>query len=96
MRKYQRKKLNKILLISAIILTILSILIGILVYYNIKSKNQETVYEDTIICNNYFTQIIVNFRTKEVKRDDIKTSMQKEFNITEEEENIILNSQEQL
>ena len=52
MRKYQRRKLNKILLISAIILIILSIIIGIVLYLNYKNKKQQALYEDTVICNN--------------------------------------------
>lgn len=96
MRQYQRKKLNKILLISAIILVILCIIVGTIVYFNSKNKEQISLYEDTVICNNYFSQIIVDFDKKEVKRDNINTNFQKEFNITEEQENIILRSQEEL
>lgn len=96
MRKYQRKKLNKILLISAIVLVILSIIIGIILYLNAKNKKEQELYEDTVVCNNYFTQITVDFTKKEVKRDNIHTTMQKEFNVTEEQENVILSSQEEL
>ena len=96
MRKYQRKKLNKILLISAIALVIISIITGIVLYLNSKNKEQQTLYEDTVICNNYFTEIIVDFAKKEVKRDELATNLQKEFDITEEQENILLSSKEEL
>ena len=96
MREYQRRKLNKILLIATVILIVLSIIIGIIVYINLKKQEQTLVYEDKVICNNYFNQIKIDFEKKEVKRDEIKTSLQKEFNITEEQENLILSSQEEL
>lgn len=96
MRKYQRRKINKILLISAIVLIILSIIIGVIIYLKSKDKEQEVLYEDTITCNNYFTEITIDFTKKEVKRDDIETTIQKEFNITEEQENLILSSKEEL
>jgi len=96
MRKYQRKRLNKILIITAITLIVLSIVIGIILYLTSKNKEQIALYEDTVICNNYFNEIIINFDKKEVKRDETKTSLQKEFNITEEQENLILSSEQEL
>lgn len=96
MRKYQRKKLNKILIITAIVLIVFSIIIGSIIYIYSKNKEQIALYEDKVICNNYFNEIIINFEKKEVKRDDTRTSLQKEFNITEEQESLILSSKEEL
>ena len=96
MREYQRRKLNKILIVTTIILIFLSVIIGSIIYINSKNKEQTTLYEDTVICNNYFNEIIINFEKKEVKRDEIRTTLQKEFNITEEQENSILSSEQEM
>lgn len=95
MRKYQRKKLNKILIIVAIILIVLSIIVGTILYINSKNKNEE-IYEDKIVCNNYFKEIKVNLSQKKVRRDETNTNLQKEFNVTEEQESLILSSEQEL
>ena len=96
MRKFQRKKLKKILIISGIVILVIALIVGIIIYINSKNKEEEILYEDTITANHYFTQITIDFANKEVLRDDIETSLQEEFNISEEQENLMLNSQEEL
>lgn len=96
MRSFERKKLNKILIITIIVLTIIAIIVGITLYIMKSNKNKEITYEDKIICNNYFNEIKIDLENKKVKRDSIDTTMQKEFDIDEGKENLILSSQEEL
>lgn len=96
MRNLKRKKLNKVLIIVTISLAVIAIVAGIIIYVVKKNKNEEVIYEDKIICNNYFNEIKIDLENKKVKRDSIDTTMQKEFDIDEEKENLILSSQEEL
>lgn len=96
MRSFERKKLNKILIITIIVLTIIAIIVGITLYIIKSNKNKEIIYEDKIVCNNYFNEIKIDLENKKVKRDSIDTTMQKEFDIDEGKENLILSSQEEL
>lgn len=96
MKNLKRKKLNKVLIIVTISLAVIAIVAGIIIYVVKKNKNEEVIYEDKIICNNYFNEIKIDLENKKVKRDSIDTTMQKEFDIDEEKENLILSSQEEL
>ena len=96
MRNSKKKKLNKILIIITISLVVIAIITGITLYIVKKNKNEEVIYEDKIICNNYFNEIKIDLENKKVKRDSIDTTMQKEFDIDEGKENLILSSQEEL
>ena len=42
-------------------------------------KKPEISYDDGLTCKNYFTQITIDIGTKEVKRDNIETSLKEEF-----------------
>ncbi|MCI9064061.1 MAG: S8 family serine peptidase [Clostridia bacterium] len=95
MRKYQKKKLVKTIIIIASIFIILAI-IGIVLYLNLRDDEEEIAYYDSVLSNNYFTQMTIDLSNKKIKRDNINTNMQKEFNITEEKEQILLSSQEEL
>lgn len=92
---YKRRKLNKILSITAIVLVMLTIIITI-IYILTRNKEQEIVYEDRIKNNNYFIDISINLEKRTVSRDNNKTTLKDEFNISEDEENEILQSEENI
>lgn len=95
MRNLSRKQINTILIVIIVILLIITAGVGIALA--VKSKeNKEVVYEDKIVCKNYFEKITIDLSEKEVKRDTIETTLQEEFGISKEEEEQLLNSQEML
>ena len=95
MRNLSRKQINTILIVIIVILLIITAGVGIALA--VKSKeNKEVVYEDKIVCKNYFEKITIDLSEKEVKRDTIDTTLQEEFGISKEEEEQLLNSQEML
>lgn len=95
MRNLSRKQINIILI--AIIVVLLIITAGVGIALAVKSKeNKEVVYEDKIVCKNYFEKITIDLSEKEVKRDTIETTLQEEFGISKEEEEQLLNSQDML
>ena len=90
LNQYQRAKLNKILLITAIVLVIIgAIATGIYVMANNSKKNQIN-YEDTVTAKNYFTKITIDRETRKVKRDEIDTTLKEEFDIDEAIESLLL------
>ena len=91
---YKRKKLNKILLIIALVMIVI-LIIAIILYINF-TREEEIIYEDKISAKNYFEEIVVDLETKEVTRDDIDTSWQNEFEISEEQANLLLSSVEEI
>ena len=96
LNQYQRAKLNKILLIVVIVLVVIAI-IAITFYVISNNKKQEKInYEDTIIGKNYFSEIIIDLESKNVKRDNKETTLQEEFGISEEHTDLILSSKEEL
>lgn len=95
MRKLTRKQINIILIVVIVILLIITAGVGIALA--VKSKeNKEVVYEDKIVCKNYFEKITIDLSEKEVKRDSIDTTLQEEFGISKEEEEQLLNSQDMI
>ena len=92
---YKRKKINKILLIIAGILAIIAI-IAVVLYMIVNNGQEEIIYEDKIVGKNYFIEMTINLENKEVKRDEIETTLQEEFEIDEQQESLILSSQEEV
>ncbi len=95
MNPYRRHNINKILIIVAIVLVVIAI-VSVITIIILKNQKQEISYKDTITNKNYFSQITINLNTKEVKRDEEETTMTQEFDISEEKENLILSSREEL
>lgn len=93
---YRRKKLNKILAIIAIILIVIAIIAVIWYMVLIKNKKPINDYTDKIIAKNYFEQMTIDLNTKQVKRDEIETTLKDEFEISEEQQNLILSSIEEI
>ena len=95
MRRKTRTKVKKGILISGIIVGIVLIIIGII--FVIKLHQRPPIsYDDGITCKNYFSKITINMETKEVKRDEIDSSLKEEFDITDEAENMAFNSKEEM
>ncbi len=90
---YKRRKLNKILTIVTITLVIIAIIVTI-IYVLSKDKEQKVTYEDRVINKNYFVDISINLEKKTVSKDNNKTTLKEEFDISEEQENQILQSEE--
>lgn len=95
MRRKTRAKVKKGLIISGVIVGIILIIIGIILIIKLHQK-PEISYDDGLTCKNYFTQITINIGTKEVKRDEIETSLKEEFNITEEQETLSFSSNDEM
>lgn len=91
----ENMNLNKILILVAIILVIACI-IAISVYLGTRAKENQLEYEDKITAHNKFEVITVNFETRQVKRDSQTTTLRSEFGVEEEQENIMLESIENL
>ncbi len=92
MNQYKRAKLNKILIIIAAVLVVISI--AVVVTYGVISskKNQSIDYNDTIIGKNYYVEITIDTENKKVKRDTIDTTLQEEFGISDSQAETLLNS----
>ena len=95
MRRKTRTKVKKWLKIVGIVVGIVLLIIGIILLIKL-SKGPKISYEDGIVCKNYFTEITIDLKNKKVKRDDIETSLLKEFEITEEQENLGFTSEEEM
>lgn len=95
MRRKTRTKINKVLRIIGIILGILIIITSIIFLVKLNQK-QAISYEDVLVGKNYFSKITINVDTKEVKRDNIKTTLMDEFGITKEKEEILFSQTEEL
>ena len=93
MNEYKRAKLNKILIIVASVLVVIAIIVVVL-YGMIRGKNKkkDLGYADTIINKNYYVDITIDTETKNIKRDNIETTLQKEFEISDEQAEVLLNS----
>lgn len=92
MDQYKRAKLNKILIIIATVLVIIAIVV-IVAYGIISSKRKQILdYNDTIIGKNYYVEITIDTENKKVKRDQIETTLQEEFGISDEQAETLLNS----
>ena len=95
MRRKTRKQINRVLLILALIFVIVILAVVIVVLVKL-SKKPPVSYDDVLVGKNYFKEITIDLSKSEVKRDGKKTKLQKEFDISEEEENSLFTSEEQL
>lgn len=95
MRRKTRTKVKKGLIISGITIGVILIIIGIIIVIKLHQQ-PEVSYDDGITCKNYFTQITINLSNKEVKRDDIETSLKEEFNLSDDEENLAFSSMDEM
>ncbi len=95
MRRKTRTKVKKYLKIVGIIIGVILLIVGI--FFAIKlSRRPEISYEDGIIGKNPFIEITIDLANKEVKRDNVDSSLRDEFNITEEQENLAYASVEEM
>lgn len=95
MRRKTRTKVKKGLIISGITIGVILIIIGIIIAIKLHQQ-PEISYDDGITCKNYFKQITINLSNKEVKRDNIETSLKEEFNLSDEEENLAFSSMDEM
>ena len=95
MRRKTRTKVKKGIIISGITIGVILIIIGIIIAIKLHQQ-PEISYDDGITCKNYFKQITINLSNKEVKRDNIETSLKEEFNISNEEENLAFSSMDEM
>ena len=84
MDEYKRAKLNKILIIVAVILIVISVIL-IVAYGALRRKKDQEMYNynDTVIGKNYFSEITIDTETKKVKRDEKDTTLQAEFGMND-------------
>ena len=95
MRRKTRTKVKKGLIIAGITIGVILLIIGIIIAIKLHQQ-PEISYDDGITCKNYFKQITINLSNKEVKRDNIETSLKEEFNLSDEEENIAFSSMDEM
>ena len=95
MRRKTRTKVKKGLIIAGITIGVILLIIGIIIAIKLHQQ-PEIYYDDGITCKNYFTQITINLSNKEVKRDNIETSLKEEFNLSDEEENLAFSSMDEM
>lgn len=95
MRRKTRTKVKKGLIISGITIGVILLIIGIIIAIKLRQQ-PEISYDDGITCKNYFKQITINLSNKEVKRDNIETSLKEEFNLSDEEENLAFSSMDEM
>lgn len=95
MRRKTRTKVKKGLIISGITIGVILLIIGIIIAIKLHQQ-PEISYDDGITCKNYFTQITINLSKKEVKRDNIETSLKEEFNLSDDEENLAFSSMDEM
>ena len=96
MKKLFEKKINLILFIVLIILVAVTIVAIIIWQRTVQPLKEEVSYDDKIICKNIFENISIDLDAKKVKRDGNDTTLKDEFGISEEEEENILSSKENL
>ena len=93
MNEYKRAKLNKVLIIIAIVLVVISIVLIVSYSMIAKNRNKEKLnYDDSIIGKNDYVDITINTESKEIKRDGKETTLNEEFDIGELKEEELLNS----
>ena len=93
MNEYKRTKLNKILIIIAIVLVVISIILIVSYSMIAKNRNKEKLnYDDSIIGKNYYVDITIDTESKEIKRDGKETTLNEEFDIGDLKEEELLNS----
>ena len=94
MKRKTRTKVKKGLIIAGIVIGI-AIIIGIIIAIRLYEK-KEISYDYGITSKNYFTQITIDLGEKEVKRDNIETTLKEEFNISDEQESLAFSSPEEM
>lgn len=95
MRRKTRTKVKKGLLITGIIVGIILIIVTTVILIKL-NKKPEISYDDVLVGKNYFSEITINMNTKEVKRDNIDSSLTEEFNISEDQANLYFSSEEEM
>lgn len=95
MRRKTRAKVKKGIIISGVVIGIILIIIGIILVIKLHEK-PEISYDDGLTGKNYFTQITIDLGTKEVKRDNNETTLQEEFNVTDDETNLAFSSMDEM
>ena len=95
MRRKTRTKVKKGFIIAGIIIGIILIIAGIILVIKLHQQ-PEISYDDGLTCKNYFTQITIDLGTKEVKRDEIESSLKEEFNLTDDETNLAFSSSDEM
>lgn len=95
MRRKTRTKVKKGLIIAGITIGVILLIIAIIIAIKLHQQ-PEISYDDGITCKNYFKQITINLSNKEVKRDNIETSLKEEFNLSDEEENLAFSSMDEM
>ena len=96
MRRKTRAKVKKGLIITSIVIAVILIIIAITFLIIKINQKKEISYDDGVTCKNYFTKITIDINSKEVKRDEIETTLKEEFNITEEQENQLYSSSDEM
>ena len=94
MRRKTRTKIKKGFMITGIVIAI-SLIIGGIVFA-IVYKTQKKSYDDGIVCKNYFTEITIDVSNKKVKRDNKETSIQEEFGVSKEAEDLAFTSVDEM
>ena len=95
MRRKTRTKVKKYVTITSIILGIILLIAGII--FLIKLSKRPTIsYRDGLVGKNYFKEITIDLNTKEVRRDNIQSSLVDEFDISEEKANELFASEENM
>lgn len=95
MRKKTRTKVKKYLKIIGIGLGVILLIIGIIFLVKL-TKIPQISYQDKLVCKNYFCEIAIDLNTKQVKRDNIQSSLVEEFGITGDKANSVFSSQEEM
>ena len=96
MKKLFEKKINIVLIIALIILIVVTIVAVIIWKKTTTPLNENISYDDKLTCKNYFESIAINLDVKKAKRDGTDTTLKEEFGISEQEEQNILSSKENL
>ena len=95
MRRKTRTKVKKILQIVGIVIGIIILIIGIVFAIKLSQKPKIS-YDDTLTCNNLFSEITIDFNKRIVKRDNLETSLIDEFGISKEEEEFLFSNKVEL
>ncbi len=95
MRRKTRTKVKKYLIITGSVIGIILLIIGVI--FLVKLTKKPTIsYRDGLVDKNYFCEITIDMNTKEVKRDNQNTTLSEEFGVTEEKENQLFASEEEM
>ena len=95
MRRKTRIKVKRGFIIAGIIIGIILIIIGVILAIRL-NKKEEISYDDGIVGKNYFTEITIDLESKKVKRDSIETSLEEEFEVSKETENLAFSGMQEM